>query len=85
MADFVPPKPQKSFRIALESDTHASRLDNVLLAGLRAQSENQKLQSISRTQFKELFIKGKVQIKGQNARPSSTITRGTTFVDILGF
>jgi hypothetical protein len=79
----IPPKPPKSFRVTLEINSHSVRLDNVLLAALKSQTENSKLQAISRTQFKELFREGKVQIKGQNARPSSSLTRGITYVDIL--
>jgi hypothetical protein len=82
---FIPPKPPKSFRVTLELNTPTARLDVVLLTALREQHENLDLQNISRTKFKSLFIDGKIQIKGQNARPSSSLTRGTTFVDILGY
>lgn len=83
MSEFVPPRPPKSFRVTLEVFTKSDRLDNILLAALREQRESLDLQNISRTKFKELFIQGKVQIKGQNARPSSSLNRGITYVDIL--
>ncbi len=85
MSDFVPPRPPKSYRVVLEVLTKSDRLDTVLLAVLREQRENLDLQNISRTKFKELFIQNKVQIKGQNARPSSSLNRGITYVDILGY
>ncbi len=79
----VPPKPPHSFRVTLEILKSNTRLDNELLAALRAQKENIDLQNISRTQFKDLFNSGKIQIKGQRARPSSSLNRGITYVDIL--
>lgn len=83
--EYIPPKPAKSFRIVLELNRPESRLDTVLLSAIREQKENLNLQIISRTKFKELFDEGKIQIKGQIARPSSSLTRGTTYVDIFGF
>lgn len=85
MQDHVPPKPPNSFRIILDLMRPAGRLDVVLLQAIKAQNENLTLREISRTAFKELFNSGKIQIKGQNARPSSGIARGITYVDILGF
>lgn len=85
MQDHVPPKPDNSFRITLDLARAANRLDAVLLQAIKAQSENLTLREISRTAFKELFSSGKIQIKGQNATPSSGIARGITYVDILGF
>jgi hypothetical protein len=81
----VPKKPAKSFRVTLEIHTRNARLDNTLLAALREQNENLDLKNISRTKFKELFIDKRIQIKGQNARPSSALNRGITYVDILGY
>lgn len=83
--EFVPPRPAKSYRIVLEVFTKNDRLDNLLLNALRAQRENLDLQNISRTKFKALFDEGKIQIKGQKARPSSSINRGLTYIDILGY
>lgn len=83
MSEYVPPKPPKSFRITLEISRSNTRLDNILLSTFREQKENLSLQSISRSQFKELFYAGRVQIKGQKARPSSSLTQGITYVDIL--
>lgn len=85
MTDHVPPKPPNSFRITLDLMRPAGRLDVVLLQAIKAQNENLTLREISRTAFKELFNSGKIQIKGQNARPSSGLARGITYVDILGF
>ena len=83
MTDYIPPQPEKSFRVSIEIFSKGERLDQLLLNALRQQSENLDLQNISRTKFKELFIKGKIQIKGQRARPSSSINRGVTYIDIL--
>lgn len=85
MEDNIPPKPANSFRITLDLLRPASRLDAILLQAIKGQNENLTLREISRTAFKELFNSGKIQIKGQNARPSSGINRGITYVDILGF
>ncbi len=85
MTDFIPPRPPKSYRITLELNKSESRLDNILLAAIREQKENLNLQIISRNKFKDLFQSGKIKIKGQNARPSSAVNRGITYVDILGF
>lgn len=83
--DFVPPKPPKSFRVVIELFKSAKRLDNVLLAALKAQNENLDLREITRTKFKDLFTSGRIQIKGQKAGPSSAIAKGVTYVDILGY
>jgi ribosomal 50S subunit-recycling heat shock protein len=83
MSENVPPQPPNSTRIKLELGKSESRLDNVLLAAIRAQDDNAQLKIISRVDFKELFNSGKVTIKGQRARPSSGLAAGTTYVDIL--
>lgn len=85
MQDNIPPKPDNSFRITLDQHSSGKRLDALLLAAIKAQNENLTLREITRTGFKELFASGKIQIKGQNARPSSSINKGITYVDILGF
>ncbi|KYG67862.1 hypothetical protein [Bdellovibrio bacteriovorus] len=85
MQDFIPPKPPKSFRIVLELNRSEKRLDAVLLAAIKAQSEDLNLREITRTQYKELFKDGKILIKGQRATPSSSVAKGVTYVDILGF
>ncbi len=85
MNDNIPKKPANSFRITLELNRAEKRLDTVLLQAIKAQNENLDLREISRTKFKELFNSGKIQIKGQNARPSSAVAKGITYVDILGF
>lgn len=85
MEDFIPPRPPKSFRVTLELHRSEKRLDTVLLTALKQQNDNLNLREISRTKFKELFNTGKIQIKGQKATPSSSLTKGTTYVDILGY
>jgi hypothetical protein len=83
MTSLIPEQPKNSFRITLELKTPRSRLDQVLLEALRNQGENHALKHISRTEFKELFRKKRIRIKGQPATPSSGIAAGTTYVDIL--
>lgn len=83
--DKIPEQPANSFRITLELYKAEKRLDNVLLQAIKQQNDNLTLREISRKDFKELFNTGRIQIKGQNARPSSGVAKGTTYVDILGF
>ena len=83
MEDRVPPLMKNAFRIVLELVRAEKRLDNVLLLALREQDEDINLKHISRTDFKELFTNKKIFIKGQNARPSSSVAKGTTYVDIV--
>ena len=83
--DHVPPRPPQSFRVIIELNISGVRLDAVLLKSLRDQKENLDLQNITRTTFKTLFQTGKILIKGQRAKPSSTLAKGTTYIDILGF
>lgn len=85
MEDFIPPQPPKSFRVTLELNRSEKRLDNVLLAAIKAQNENLDLREVTRTKFKELFNTGKILIKGQRATPSSSVAKGITYVDILGY
>lgn len=79
----IPKQPPKSFRIILELNRAESRMDNVLLAALREQEDDLNMKNISRSQLKEFFNNGQIQIKGQIARPSSGLAKGTTYVDIL--
>jgi 23S rRNA-/tRNA-specific pseudouridylate synthase len=81
----VPAQPKNSFRVTITLTSPRQRLDQVLLEELRKQDQNHTLKHISRTEFKELFKKKKIRIKGQNATPSSSLTTGTTYVDIIGF
>lgn len=83
MQDHVPVQPPKSFRVIITQNRSGARLDAVLLKALREQKENLNLQNISRVPFKELFTSGKVLIKGQRAKTSSTLAHGVTYVDIL--
>lgn len=85
MEDFIPPQPPKSFRIVLELNRSEKRLDNVLLAAIKGQNDNLDLREVTRTKFKELFNTGKILIKGQRATPSSSVAKGVTYVDILGY
>lgn len=77
-------QPKNSFRITLEL-TSKQRIDTALLTQLREQTRNTELKSISRTVYKELFKKKRIILKGQSAVPSSTLAKGTTIVDILGY
>ena len=81
----IPEQPANSFRIELHLDYSESRMDNILLNALREQNENQALKSISRTALKDLFNEKKIFIKGQRAKSNSSLAKGTTYVDILGF
>ncbi|MCM2350444.1 MAG: hypothetical protein NDI69_10520 [Bacteriovoracaceae bacterium] len=81
----VPPQPANSFRIALNLEYPESRMDNVLLNALREQDENEKLKNISRGALKELFNNKQIMIKGQRAKSNSSLAKGITYVDILGF
>ena len=81
----TPALPTNAFRVTLELSRREPRMDKVLLEAIRAQNRNLALREISRTDFKELFKKKKILIKGQPATPSSSLESGTTHVDILGF
>jgi hypothetical protein len=85
MSEHIPPRPPNSYRIVLDLARPCKRLDTVLLAAIRSQKDNLTLQIISRLKFKELFTLGKIQIKGQKAKTSSSLTRGVTYIDILDF
>jgi hypothetical protein len=85
MTDIIPERPANSFRIALNLDFPESRMDNTLLQALRDQNENEELKKISRAALKNLFGASKIFIKGQRAKSSSALAKGTTYVDILGF
>lgn len=78
-------QPKNAFRVTLTLSSPRSRIDQVLLEELRKQSRNLALKNISRTEFKELFKKKRIRIKGQPAVPSSALAQGITHVDILGF
>jgi hypothetical protein len=82
---FEPEKPKKAFRLTLNLTSPKPRLDQVILEELRKQNRSLALRNISRIAFKELFKKRKVRIKGQPAVPSSSLARGITYVDILGY
>lgn len=84
MENHVPPQPANSIRIVLELNRSENRLDAILLRSIK-ESKNLNLREISRVAYKKLFAEGKIQIKGQNARPSSALAKGITYVDILGF
>lgn len=81
----VPEKPANSFRVTLNLDFPESRMDNVLLNALREQDENMTLKHISRGALKDLFTNKKIMIKGQRAKSNSSLAKGITYVDILGF
>ena len=81
----IPEQPKNSFRVTLTLTSGYQRLDGLLMEALRNQDENQELKALSRANFKKLFKEKRVMIKGQNARPSSELAVGVTYVDILGF
>jgi hypothetical protein len=81
--DNVPPQPPGSTRTTLVLERRSDRLDGILLEAMRQQTDNKKVCDISRSALKALFTQHKVLIKGQPARPSSSIATGTTYVDIL--
>lgn len=81
----IPEKPANSFRVVLNLDHPESRMDNVLLNALREQDDNITLKNISRGALKDLFTNKKILIKGQRAKSNSSLAKGTTYVDILGF
>ncbi len=83
MTNNIPTQPENSFRVTITLDYGAGRLDGVLLDALKKQTENAKYAAISRTALKNLFIEGKVTIKGQRAKPSSSLAKGVTYIDIL--
>lgn len=82
---YVPPRPAKSYRVVLNLNYRADRMDNVLMEALKAQTENASLRIISRGALKELFTNGRIEIKGQRAKSNSAIAKGVTYVDILGY
>ncbi|HAZ11184.1 MAG: hypothetical protein A2X86_08570 [Bdellovibrionales bacterium GWA2_49_15] len=84
MSDNIPAKPANSARIVVTLDYPESRLDNILLKTLREQNDNMGLKNLSRAGLKKLFSKGSILIKGQRAKPSSSLAKGTTYIDILG-
>ena len=83
MKNHVPPQPANSVRITLDLTVAEPRLDNALLKVIK-HNKDLEFGEISRSTLKKLFSEGKIQIKGQNARPSSSIAAGITYVDILG-
>ena len=85
MTEHIPQRPPNSFRITLQLNKSEHRLDVILLNAIKNQNANLTLREISRSTFKDLFKNGKIQIKGQNAKPSSSIAAGITYIDILGY
>jgi GMP synthase PP-ATPase subunit len=79
----TPPPMEGAFRLKLVMNSRQKRLDVHLLEALRGQDDNESLKRISRSRFKKLFDDKKVLIKGQPAKPSSSLATGTTYVDII--
>ena len=79
----VPEVLPNAYRVILTTASKGTRLDGELLRVLRAQKDHLDLQTISREKFKKLFNEKKILIKGQPAKPSSTLASGVTYVDIL--
>ena len=82
MENNVPVLPKNAIRVTIDLSWPENRLDNVLLDKIRNE-EDVKLRTISRGTLKKMFQEGKVQIKGQNARPSSSLAKGTTYIDLF--
>ncbi len=78
-----PPAVKGAVRLKLVMNSRQPRLDVHLLEALRALEDNDSLKRISRTQFKKLFDEKKILIKGQPAKPSSSLNTGATFVDVI--
>lgn len=85
MTTSEPNKLANAFRISLNINFGGTRLDSALMEALRAQDENAELKTLSRAAFKDLFKNKRIQIKGQNAKPASELSKGITYIDILGF
>ncbi len=79
----IPEQPDNSFRVTLELEASAPRLDVILMEALRSQTENEQLSQISKLHMKRLFTEKKVLIKGQSAKAKSSVNSGTTYVDVL--
>jgi hypothetical protein len=79
----IPEQPENSFRVTLELEASADRLDLLLMDALRAQTENEQMNQISKLHMKRLFTEKKVLIKGQSAKAKSSVNAGTTYVDVL--
>ncbi len=82
---YEPEKPKRSFRLTLTLTSPKPRLDQVLLGELRKQNRNLNLRTLSRNGLKELFKKKWIRIKGQPAVPSSSLARGVTYIDVIGY
>lgn len=80
----IPPVPANSFRVTLTQTISGERLDGALMKALREQNDRPELKTLSRGKFKELFAAKKIHIKGQPAKPASTLSSGVTYIDILG-
>jgi hypothetical protein len=83
MTQIIPEQPVNSFRITLNLVHREPRMDNILLSALRSQDENPTLKIVSRGALKTMFQTSKIMIKGQRAKSSSSLAKGTTYVDIL--
>jgi hypothetical protein len=79
----IPVQPANSFRVTITLDYGADRLDSILLNELKRQTDSGKYKTISRSALKTLFSEGKITIKGQRAKPSSSLAKGVTYIDIL--
>ncbi len=84
MENNIPELRKNAVRVTIELTWPEKRLDNVLLDNIRNQTDNLTLKNISRSSLKQMFADGKIQIKGQKARPSSSLAKGTTYIDIFG-
>jgi hypothetical protein len=83
MTNNIPVQPANSFRVTITLDYGADRMDSILLNELKRQNDNAKYKTISRSALKTMFLDGKITIKGQRAKPSSSLAKGVTYIDIL--
>jgi hypothetical protein len=78
----APAVPANAYRVTITLDHPEPRLDNILLDALR-KLEDVPLKNISRSGLKDLFNQKKIMIKGQRAKSSSSLAKGTTYIDIV--
>lgn len=79
----IPEQPENSFRLAIKLEASEPRLDVALLFALQEQKVDDDMKKMTKTHLKKLFAEKKILIKGQSAKPKSSINKGLTYVDIL--
>ena len=74
-------RPFRDIGFLQKQDFHAVFDEKILALA----NKNEILKIISKAALKELFNEKKILIKGQRAKSSSALAKGTTYVDILGY